>query len=310
MSDMIQSWVSLGPILTIEQGLPWMVSHVAVPTVDYLGDGEIRLYFCSRDQLNRSRIGFAELNLRDPKNIKYISPKPILDIGELGSFDDSGVTPTFVMKKDEKKYLYYVGWSQSKTVRFQLAVGLAQSQDGIKFERVSRAPILDRVKSDPLLTATLSIIEKPEGKYNMWYISGDEWFNINGETFPKYNVKYASSTDGVVWKRTGVSCINYENAEEHAIARPSVIFEDDIFKMWYSKKSHDYNNYTIGYGVSHDGINWTRYDHLVKFENLTTGFDDKMQAYGDILNFNNKKYMFYNGNDYGKTGIGLAVLSE
>ena len=302
----------MGPILRPEMGHPWMVSHIAVPTVENLGKGDVRVYFCSRDDQNRSRIGYAELNLKDPENITYITPEPILGVGELGAFDDSGVTPTWVIEKDKKKYLFYVGWSQSITVRFQLAVGLAVSNISnngrITFRRYSRAPILERIAKDPLLTATLSILEKSHGGYSMWYISGDSWFEQQGETFPQYNVKYAESADAISWLRSGHACINYKDEEEHAIARPSVILEDGIYKMWYSYKSHNYGNYKMGYAESLDGLKWNRHDEIVQILNLSAGFDDEMQAYGTVVDHENQKYMFYNGNQYGRTGVGLARL--
>jgi len=33
-----------------------------------------------------------------------------------------------------------------------------------------------------------------------------------------------------------------------------------------------------------------------------------MTAYSAIITVNNKKFMLYNGNNYGKSGIGLAEL--
>ena len=71
----------------------------------------------------------------------------MLGLGELGAFDDNGVTPTWVLNRGKRKYLYYVGWNKGVTVRMHLYVGLAISEDGGKsFKRYSRAPILERVR--------------------------------------------------------------------------------------------------------------------------------------------------------------------
>ena len=40
------------------------------------------------------------------------------------------------------------------------------------------------------------------------------------------------------------------------------------------------------------------------------GFDDTMICYPNVIVHNGKKYMVYNGNNFGYDGFGLAVLEE
>lgn len=298
------AWKQQGLILAPDKSRDWMQSHVAVPVVEQLRGDIYRIYFCSRDSQNRSQIGYAEFDIRNPAEIIYISPEPVLGLGELGAFDDNGVTPTWVLNRGKKKYLYYVGWNKGSTVRMHLYVGLAISEDGGQsFKRYSRAPILERVREDPLLTATLSIL-KENGVYRMWYISGDRWFSRAGETFPVYNIKYAESRDAIHWARKGQVCVDYKNAEEHALARPCVLKENGIYKMWYSYKGADYR---IGYAESRDGLHWKRMDERVGIDVSSDGFDSIMQEYAFVVSRKGRKYMFYNGNDYGLKGIGYAT---
>ena len=86
--------------------------------------------------------------------------------------------------------------------------------------------------------------------------------------------------------------------------------------MWYSfrsitnyRSSRD-SSYRIGYAESSDGIKWERKDHLVGIEKSDDGWDSEMIEYCHILDINGKKHMFYNGNGFGKTGFGYAVLEE
>lgn len=298
------AWSKQGLILAPDKSRDWMNSHVAVPAVEHLHGDIHRMYFCSRDLQNRSQIGYAEFDILNPSKMIYITPEPILGLGELGAFDDNGVTPTWVLNRGKKKYLYYVGWNKGSTVRMHLYVGLAISDDGGKsFKRYSRAPILERVREDPILTATLSIL-KEGGVYRMWYISGDCWFARDDETFPVYNIKYAESRDAIHWVRKGYVCVDYKNAEEHALARPCVLKEGGIYKMWYSHKGADYR---IGYAESKDGLRWKRLDDKVGIDVSDDGFDSKMQEYAFVVSHKGIKYMFYNGNDYGMDGIGYAT---
>lgn len=297
-------WKKHGLMLRPDRSKSWMRSHVAVPCLEQVRGDRYRMYFCSRDAQNRSQTGYAEFDITNPAKILYLTPKPVLPLGELGAFDDNGVTPTWVLDRGGSKYLYYVGWNRGATVRMHLYVGLAISKDGGKtFKRYSRAPVLERVKEDPLLTATLSIL-KEGGVYRMWYISGDRWFARGGETFPVYNVKYAESRDAIHWERKGRVCIDYKNKAEHALARPCVLKEDGVYKMWYSHKGADYR---IGYAESKDGLRWKRLDDKVGIEPPAKGFDSVMQEYAFVVVHKGRKYMFYNGDEYGKEGIGYAT---
>jgi hypothetical protein len=82
--------------------------------------------------------------------------------------------------------------------------------------------------------------------------------------------------------------------------------------MWYTFRAQPtVATYRIGYAESPDGIAWERMDHLMKqFDVSDSGWDSEMLSYGRVLKHNGIIYMLYNGNGYGKTGFGLAVLEE
>ena len=64
--------------------------------------------------------------------------------------------------------------------------------------------------------------------------------------------------------------------------------------------------YRIGYAESADGIKWDRKDNT-NISVSKSGFDSKMMEYASVIKYKNKYIMFYNGNNYGFDGIGLAV---
>ena len=68
--------------------------------------------------------------------------------------------------------------------------------------------------------------------------------------------------------------------------------------------------YRMGYAESQNGLNWERMDEKVGIDVSATGWDSEMIQYPYVFNHKNKKYMLYNGNDYGKEGAGLAVLEH
>lgn len=300
-------WVKKGLILQPSGKLDWMVTHAGIPFAECLGGDLYRIYFYGRDRLNRSRPGYIEININKPQEILYLTREPVMDIGLLGTFDDSGVMPSWIINLEGMKYLYYTGWTQGVTVPYYFYVGLAVSKDGGRhFDRISQAPILERNAVDPYLTASPCVlIEK--GKWRMWYVSSIKRELEAGEPKPYYLIRYAESSDGVNWKREGTICIDFKSKDEYAIARPCVIKENNIYKMWYSCRG---KSYRIGYTESKDGIKWERKDHEAGINVSPSGWDSEMIEYAFVFEHKGKKHMLYNGNDYGRTGLGYAVAEE
>jgi hypothetical protein len=176
-------------------------------------------------------------------------------------------------------------------------------------------PILDRNKEEPYYTGAVFVLKNIRcGVYKMWYTSGSEWKMINGKPEIYYHIKYAISDNGIDWIRENISCIIPTTPYE-AVARPSVIVENGLYKMWYSRRDiidfrvNSKHAYRAGYAESKDGIHWQRLDELAGIDtsNEVNAWDSDAIAYPYVININGKLLMFYNGNGFGKTGFGYAV---
>ena len=88
------------------------------------------------------------------------------------------------------------------------------------------------------------------------------------------------------------------------LSTPCVVMENGTYRMWFSYKEHSYR---IGYAESQDGINWERMDSRAGIDVSASGWDSEMIEYAYVFRHKDKLYMLYNGNDYGREGIGLAV---
>jgi hypothetical protein len=281
---------------------PWIGTHAALPVVQSVNDRQ-RLLLSSRDAQGRSHIGCVELSLDQPGEILTIGQRPLLSPGALGTFDDSGVTSSCVVERGDHTYLYYTGWSLGVSVPFYLNIGLALSVDGGRsFERVSQAPLLGCSAVDPYLTASPWILVE-NGTWRMWYVSGTGWSAAPGGARHHYHIKYAESTDGFDWTRRGVVCIDYQSADEHAFGRPCVLHDAGRYRMWYPYRGE---RYRIGYAESDDGIRWQRLDQKDGLDVSEAGWDSEMVAYPLVLRHRGRLSMLYNGNGYGRSGVGLA----
>ena len=135
----------------------------------------------------------------------------------------------------------------------------------------------------------------------MFYVSGTEWKH---KDLPRYNIKTCLSRDGKSWSRDGKVAINFKNNQENALARPYVLKEKSLWRMWFSHKGPAYR---LGYAESRDGLHWKRNDLIANLKPSTEGFDSEMIEYAAVVKYKGRHFMFYNGNNYGREGIGLAV---
>ncbi|MEP7288195.1 MAG: hypothetical protein ABI947_20770 [Chloroflexota bacterium] len=265
----------------------------------------MRIYCSGRDSQNRSRIGFCECDLNDPFGTLTVADVPILTPGAIGNFDDSGVMATWLLDYEGIQYLYYIGWNLGVTTPFRNALGLAVSEDGgTTFNRYADGPILDRSIYDPCFVASCAILIE-NGLWRMWYLSGVRWTYHERKPRHHYHLKYAESSDGISWRREGRVCIDFANPQEYAISRPTIVKDGNLYRMWYSYRGEAYR---IGYAESGDGLSWTRHDQNVGITVSDDGWDAQMIEYPHVFDHADHRYMAYNGNDYGKTGVGLARL--
>ena len=125
----MQNWKKLGLIYSPNGKPEWMQTHAMMPVIDILKNDNARIYFSARDYRGRSQGAFIEVDLNDPFRILNVSQEPVLKLGQLGAFDDSGIMPTCIVTNGGKKYLYYNGWTLGKNVPFFSFNGVAVSDD-------------------------------------------------------------------------------------------------------------------------------------------------------------------------------------
>jgi hypothetical protein len=298
-------WQKLGRVYCVERGADWMVSHTANPYPEHLRDDVYRVYFSCRDAENRSSITYLDFDVVT-RDMVATPTQQVLAPGLLGTFDDSGCSiGCIVSMPDGRRFLYYMGWCLSVTVPWRNTIGLAICERGQDtFRKYSLAPIMGLGDIDPF-TISYPAILCVDGVYRMWYGSNTRWGKVKESM--NHVIKYAESSDGIHWTPTGRICIEGKDESEYAFARLSVLREDDTYKMWYSFRGRLYR---IGYAESKDGLEWTRMDDRAGIDVSEEGWDSEMIEYPAVFDHRGERYMFYAGNQFGKTGFGMAVLVE
>lgn len=313
-------WEKRGLIFDPGVHAPWVHSHAQVPTAFEMPEF-IRVYYAGRNDRGTSFITYVDLDKDDPSKIIYVHNAPILPLGRTGTFDDEGMMPSEMVVDQGKVYMYYSGWNRRLTCPYHNATGLLVSHDGgHSFERAYEGPVLDRIATEPYLAVTPTVLID-QGIWKMWYVSGLSWQEVAGHFEPVYVIKYAHSTDGVNWVRPAAICIPPRHPLE-AFSRPCVVKDGSLYRMWFCfRDSVDYRggsgSYRLGYAESMDGINWARMDDQSDWMHSPGGADDwmsEMQCYPYVMDVEHgvsrKRYMFTNGNGFGRTGFGHAVWQD
>lgn len=303
------NWKKKGLIFNPEGLGGWRDNTFITPTPFLLSKDVIRIYGGFRDAAGVSRIGFIDVEAKDPGKVIQVSETPVLDIGKEGMFDDNGVILGSVIRNKEEIWMYYVGFQLVKKVKFLAYSGLAISTDnGNSFKRVTDTPILDRFGEEHYIRAIHTVI-KEDNTFRTWYSAGNRWEIINGIPYPQYKIMYTESADGIHFPaKEGIDCLDVQG-EEYRIGRPTTFFEDGKYKMFYTRDTYA-KMYSAGYAESVDGIHWERKEEAFNLPLSASGWDSQTICYPVPLNTEYGYYLFYSGNDMGRTGVGYAVKNK
>ena len=285
-------------------------------------DDFVRIYFSTRETDPKngkflSHISFVDMDKKFEK-VLNISTEQVIPLGKLGTFDEHGIFPINVVRDKDKILAYTCGWNRRVSVSVETSIGLAISNDnGLTFQKVGNGPVLTASPKEPFLVGD-GFVCIYENSYHMWYIFGTKWVdNTEEESARVYKIGYAKSTDGIHWiKDEGKQIITDKLNENECQALPTVIFANNKYYMFFCYREaigfrKDKNKgYKIGYAHSIDRINWIRADEHVGIQFSEEGWDSDMQCYPHIFSCDDKIYLLYNGNQFGKYGFGLAVLED
>jgi hypothetical protein len=304
MADLrMQRWRRLGVLATSHGPL----TRASLPTPWRLSEKRLRLYYGAIDADTISRIFYVEIDLERPTKAIAASSRASLDIGEGGHFDDNGVLPSAVVESAGEIALYYVGFQKHTRIPYTMLTGLAVSSDGgLSFRRAQTTPVLERSPGEPFFRTAAFVRPAATGR-QAWYIGGGGWVRDGDRLLPTYDLRTASSADGRAWPGEGEICLAHEG-EEIGFGRPFVLRDNDRYRMWYSIRRR--SGYRLGYAESADGRRWQRLDGLLDLGPALAGFDDEMMCYPAVVRRGEDLLLFYNGNGYGRTGIGVAVLED
>ena len=240
-------------------------THAAMP---FYFEGDV--YYSPRRN-GLSEIWRASFNL---KTLTMGTPELYLPHGKDGEYDDYGAMVSWLKRDAAGRILcYFVGWNRPVNVAFRNCIGVALN--GHKLY----GPLKDRNLYD-----TVGVGACCDGL--RWYVSLLGWERRDLRLEPRYHIVNGNPHS---------PAITFKNHEtEWAIARPCVIQDGDLYRMWYCYRGLEYR---IGYAESKDGLQWERKDEEA---GITIGehgaFDDEAVAYPHVFDSDGQRYMLWTGN--------------
>lgn len=303
-------WRKLGIVYGPDGSLDWAKSHAMIPTPIRINEDVIRVYVTFCDLTGIGRPGYVDVLAKNPIKVIGASPQPLLQPGKPGTFDENGVLVCSVIEAGHNTlYMYYAGFEMGAKIRYRLLTGLAISSDGgNSFQRYSQTPVLERSDKEMYFRCGPYCIYESK-RFRLWYVAGSKWINLNGKPMPVYDIRYVESDDGLNWPASGVVQISLSDPDEHGFGRPYVIRKrGGGYRMFYSVRRLSFGSYRLGYAESNDGLVWKRFDDKLGLDVSADGFDSESIMYAAPIEVDDRLYVFYNGNEFGRKGFGLAVL--
>lgn len=315
-------WTKLGKIFDPkDHSLPNQCYEFAQSPQTLVLTDRVRIYFSTRqrDPVGKwlSHVAFVDFT-RDMQHILAVSQQTVIELGELGCFDEHGIFPVHIFKEEDRILAYTTGWNRKVSVSADAGIGLAISEDeGLTFKKYGKGPILSASLHEPFLIGD-AFVAKYHGLYHMWYIYGIRWQQSDNSAPPDrvYKIAHATSVDAINWQRDGRTIIADKLNEDECQALPTVFYLNDIYHMYFCyREAHGFRTqsnsaYRIGYAYSSDLIHWQRDDSQAGIDVTVDGWDAQMQCYPHVFSLDEKTYMLYNGNEFGRAGFGLAILDN
>lgn len=301
-------WEKKGKIFE-QTGSGIFKSHATRPVPLKLNEKVLRIFFSSRDADDMPLPTFVDVSINNPLILLNVNKAKMIDFGQVGTFDDSGITIGSIIFRHGTTLAYYSGWKRRRfKVTIETSIGLLQLDKTLStFTRVYNGPILAQDRAHPFLVNSPYVIY--DSIYKMWYCTGTGWEQVGKNPEMMYRINYAESADGIDWKVKKSPIVDYTYHGE-VLSSPWVIKGEKCWHMWYSTRGIIKKEFIIGYAESPDGIKWTRLDDQAGIGKSASGWDSEMICYPSFFPYKDKIYMFYSGNDVGKGGLGYAVMDN
>ena len=225
-----------------------------------------------------------------------------IGLGESGSWFDGGIIPGTAVASPGDLLMWYSGIHGSAQ-----EIGLADSIDGVDWSASRLNPIVRTGMPGTWDSVSLSrpSVLRDGGRYRMWFagFDGSRW--TIGTAASAYGERPVPPRMNPV-----VPLGTLESWDSGGMFRPSVVFKDGIYHMWYTGSTSDDGStgLAIGYARSSNGVDWEKPVDVPILQNGTGGWDSEWVGLAWVVwdDASSMFRMWYTGSDGASSRIGLA----
>ena len=211
-------WQKQGVILSPDRRT-WEGSYIAANGSALFHENQF-WYWYQAGPRERPRIGLARAV--DTRSWRK-EPKPVLEPGPYGSWDEYGVADPYVVRIEPYFYLFYLGQDRARRQR----LGVARSTDGIRWQKLRANPVLE-------LGDAGAFDENGLGEPAVWNSHGFYWMLYTGrDTKENRRLGLARSTDGVHWGKLAVVFGGDQPWDAKVVCDPTVEVAAGVIRVWF-----------------------------------------------------------------------------
>ena len=230
---------------------------------------------------------------------------PIFSGGGNGAWDKHVGRAVVLFNTDSSRFEMWYSGSYGPEISWRPnRIGFAWSSDGINWIKYSGNPVLipEPGTFDEGSVEGHNVIRE-NGQYKMWY---------SGLRNGKYQIGYATSSDGMFWNKYLSPVLTYGNTgwDAGGVGYGNVLSNPGGYTMYYSGIGQVY---AIGRATSLDGITWQKdtINNPILTPGLQGQWDDVLVGAPNCFQKNNILYMYYEGwQSTGIQSIGLATSTN
>ena len=304
---MTNRWIKLGQLFSPESSIRHhkLASHAANPLPVHLTGDIFRVFYNGRDDSNRSSIGAVDIDIKE-LSIVADHFEPFFQNGPPGSYYCDGLSIGDLYSADDVRYILFMGWENPPDEHWRGVIGRLLLTKNNTLVLEDSLPLINLDSIDPHSLSYPCVFSTCAGEYHMFYGSTVSWDVGNGDML--HVINRATSLNGELWMKHGLA-LPYQLGHAQAFSKPSVVESaNGGYDMWFSYRGAPGRTYRIGFAHSDDMCNWRIDFSSSAIEVSQSGWDSEMLCYPFVFRHRESTYMLYNGNGYGLTGFGLAVL--
>jgi hypothetical protein len=301
----IMYWQRIKHLFSLHSQHPLMHSHASNPLALQISAHRFRVFFSTRNIENKSSVSFFDLDM-ETLSVIDIALEPIATFMP-NTFYDHGISIGSIYEKgDGKKFMTFMGWTMDHLRDHWMGYLGEMLLEDEKYLTIQPMPLISpKDLFDPISISYADIV-RFGGLYYAFYGSTITWDAGNQEMI--HTIQLAISKDGDVWEKKGI-VLPFEKNKIQAFSRPTIIRIGEEWHMWFSYRSGNRDQYKIGHAKTNDLYVWDlALEEASLYPDLSIAWESEMVEYPYVFKYKENIYMLYNGNSYGKTGIGICQL--